>query len=58
MAGPDLPPVKIQCTLGIPCNTSITGHRLASTNGLLVIEDGHCGQAERSCLHLHFQLHS
>ena len=32
------------CTLGLPCNATIEGSSLATTNHLLIISQGECGQ--------------
>jgi hypothetical protein len=45
MAGPYLPRAKFECRLSLNCELSTTGHRLADTNRLLVIQDGVCGNA-------------
>ena len=45
MAGPYLPNLKLECRLSLPCSLTTTGHRLDTTNRLLVIQDGVCGNA-------------
>merc|ERR1719506_2041871 len=46
LAGPDVGDI-LRCTLGIACSPQITGHRLAASNGMVVIGSAAaCGAAE------------
>merc|ERR1719281_2219090 len=46
LAGPDVGDI-LRCTLGIACSPQITGHRLAASNGMVVIGSAAaCGAAD------------
>ena len=50
LAGPDVGDI-LRCTLGIACSPQITGHRLAASNGMVVIGSAAaCGAAEATVL--------
>ena len=36
----------LSCTLGADCTLALTGHNLADTNGLVILAEGQCGDAD------------
>ena len=36
----------LSCTLGSACGLDLTGHNLADTNGVVILAEGQCGDAD------------
>jgi hypothetical protein len=43
LAGPNTASPKLQCTLGLRCNMTVTGNRLNASNELVLLSYGRCG---------------
>ena len=37
---------ELSCTLGAQCEIALTGHNLVDANGLVILAEGQCGDAD------------